>query len=74
MIKISKFIVKNYSKPIAIWQNIISEIASIVVVINGLATTAGSSLIFFASSGKQQPISFAIKIVANSASETTNDS
>lgn len=44
---------------------------SISVVMNGFATTAGSSLHFFASSGKNAPMSFARHMVAKSASETT---
>lgn len=54
-------------------QNTISEIASTIVVINGLATTAGSSLHFFARSGRQQPTIFAMQIVQKSAIETTKE-
>ena len=48
-------------------QSIIKETASIIVVINGLAITAGSRWHFFARSGKSEPTSFAITIVANIA-------
>jgi DNA (cytosine-5)-methyltransferase 1 len=41
-----------------------------MVVINGLAITAGSSLHFFASKGRIQPISFASIIVKNNTAET----
>ena len=54
-------------------QKIRSEITSTMVVMNGLATTAGSSLIFFARSGKIAPTSFAMHMVANSDNETTNE-
>ena len=51
-------------------QKIISDKASTIVVMNGLATTAGSSLHTFASMGIMQPTNLAITIVANSANET----
>lgn len=47
------------------------EIISTSVVMNGFATTAGSSLTFFARSGKHAPIIFAMQIVTNNAIETT---
>lgn len=50
-----------------------SDKISMIVVMNGLATTAGSSLSFFARSGKQQPMSFEIVIVIKSESEMTSD-
>ena len=45
--------------------------ASTIVVINGLAITAGSSLIFFASKGNMHPMNFARIIVKNNTAETT---
>ena len=51
-----------------------SETTSIIVVINGFATTVGSSLSFFARSGRNAPTSFAIQIVVNNESETTSES
>ena len=49
----------------------ISDNASTMVVMNGLATTAGSSLTFLASIGNIQPTSFAITTVHINASDTT---
>ena len=43
-------------------QNIINDNASTIVVINGLATTAGSSLNFLASSGRVHPTSYLIGV------------
>lgn len=45
--------------------------ASTNVVINGLTITAGSKPAFFASRGKEQPISFAIVIVHTKVKLTT---
>lgn len=42
---------------------------STMVVINGLATTAGSSLHFLAINGNIQPTNFAITIVINKTAE-----
>ena len=42
-----------------------SDSASTIVVMNGEATTAGSSYIVFARIGKLPPIIFAMTIVAN---------
>ena len=50
----------------------ISAKASTIVVIKGLATTAGSSLHFLASIGSKHPTSFAITIVINKTKETIN--
>ena len=49
----------------AILKYINSEIASTMVVINGLAITAGSKPIFFAIIGSTHPISFATITVKN---------
>ena len=46
-------------------QNRIREVASTIVVINGLATTAGSKWHFFAKSGKEHPTVFAKTTVIN---------
>ena len=46
-------------------QKIISESASTIVVMNGDATTAGSSLTAFARMGSEQPMSFAMMTVIN---------
>ena len=51
-----------------------SDRASTIVVINGLAITAGSSLHFLASNGSVQPINLAITIAINNTKETTNAS
>lgn len=52
-------------------QNTKSETISIIVVMNGFATTVGSNFIFFASKGKKHPISFAMQTVINKERETT---
>ena len=52
-------------------QYIIKDKASTIVVINGLATTAGSRWNFLAIRGKIQPTNLAIITVQNSAIEIT---
>lgn len=52
-------------------QNKINDKESTIVVMNGAAITAGSSLHFFAINGNKQPEIFAIITVAKRAIETT---
>ena len=59
------------NKFIAIAQKIISDSASTMVVMTGLATTAGSRCNVFANRGIKQPTALAITTVANSDSDTT---
>ena len=54
----------------AILKYTTSESASTMVVINGLAITAGSNQIFFAISGSEQPTTFAIKTVTDNEMQT----
>lgn len=51
-------------------QKMMSDKASTIVVMKGLATTAGSNLHTLASKGIKQPTTFAITIVANSDADT----
>ena len=57
----------------AILKYVINEIASTIVVIKGLAITAGSSFIFFASKGNIQPIISAKITVQTSVKDTTKE-
>ena len=52
-------------------QNKINDKESTIVVMNGAAITAGSSLHFFAINGSKHPVILAITTVTNNASETT---
>lgn len=52
-------------------QYIIKANASTIVVIKGLATTAGSSLTTFASSGSTQPITFAKTMLSKQTRDIT---
>ena len=49
-----------------------SDIVSTIVVINGLAITAGSRCTAFAATGRRQPTSFAIHTVISNVAETTS--
>ena len=44
-----------------------------MVVMNGLATTAGSSLSFFANNGRHEPTIFAMQMVQKSETDTTSE-
>ena len=56
----------------AILKYIINDTASTIVVMNGLAITAGSKPIFFASIGREHPIILATHTVNTSVIQTTN--
>ena len=56
----------------AILKYIINDTASTIVVINGLAITAGSKPIFLAIIGREHPIILAIHTVNTSVIQTTN--
>ena len=73
MINIIPYFYEFYNNATEKLQKIMSEITSTIVVINGFATTAGSKWHFFARSGRNAPTIFATTIVANSASDTTNE-
>lgn len=57
---------------VAILKNTNNDRASTIVVINGLAITAGSNPNFEATTGKIQPTSFATMTVKNKVKQTTN--
>ena len=54
-------------------QKTMSDTASTIVVMNGLATTAGSRCRSFANNGRQDPMILATQIVKNSAKETVKE-
>ena len=55
----------------ATWKKTINDTASTIVVINGLAITAGSNFNFFAIKGRVHPIILAIIIVQSNVMHTT---
>lgn len=59
------------SKCVAIWKYTINDRASTMVVMKGLAITAGSKPIFFARIGNVQPIILAIRTVITNVEQTT---
>ena len=56
---------------VAILKKTNNDSASTIVVINGLAITAGSKPSFEASTGKVQPTNFATTTVKNKVKQTT---
>ena len=68
---LSSFFVRFYNKIFTdIMQYSVRDTASITVVINGLATAAGSSLKAFAKRGRVHPTDFAIITVIKRVSDT----